>query len=73
MLDSLDSTAHTTFRTFGWVNWLKCSKGRDRGAGATGRQQGHKKRGRSDPGEIDPLDPTGKAGGKWSDGLVQVK
>lgn len=23
--------------------------------------------------EIDPLDPLGKAGGKWSDGLVQVR
>lgn len=32
-----------------------------------------KKRSRSNrEEEIDPLDPTGKAGGKWSDGLVQV-
>ena len=45
------------------------SEGRDRGAVSGARS---KKRGRGDTREIDPLDPTGKQGGKWSDGLVQV-
>lgn len=45
------------------------SDGRDRGPGASGRSR---KRGRGGREEIDPLDPTGKSGGKWSDGLVQV-
>ncbi|CAN0369263.1 unnamed protein product, partial [Hapterophycus canaliculatus] len=31
-----------------------------------------KKKGRASNWAIDPLDPTGKTGGKWSDGLVQV-
>ncbi|CAN0095204.1 unnamed protein product [Ascophyllum nodosum] len=47
----------------------RSSEGRDRGAVSGARS---KKRGRGDTREIDPLDPTGKQGGKWSDGLVQV-
>ncbi|CAM9288250.1 unnamed protein product [Laminaria digitata] len=42
-------------------------EGRDRGGG-----ERPKKKGRGGGWAIDPLDPTGKTGGKWSEGLVQV-
>lgn len=41
--------------------------GRDRSGG-----ERPKKKGRGGGWAIDPLDPTGKTGGKWSEGLVQV-
>lgn len=44
------------------------SDGRNRGA-----RDRPKKKGRAGNWAIDPLDPTGKTGGKWSDGLVQVR
>lgn len=47
---------------------MRGREGRDRGD--SGRP---KKKGRRGGMEIDPLDPTGKTGGKWSDGLVQVR
>lgn len=42
-------------------------EGRERGGG-----ERPKKKGRGGGWAIDPLDPTGKTGGKWSEGLVQV-
>lgn len=45
------------------------SDGRNRGDGDRPKKKG---RGGGGSWAIDPLDPTGKTGGKWSDGLVQV-
>ncbi|CAM9473589.1 unnamed protein product [Ectocarpus sp. 6 AP-2014] len=50
----------------GAASSARSSEGRNRGD-----SNRPKKKGRGSW-EIDPLDPTGKTGGKWSDGLVQV-
>lgn len=49
------------------LNRNRGREGRDRGGG-----ERPKKKGRGGGWAIDPLDPTGKTGGKWSEGLVQV-